>query len=116
MRAGEWKVSCSAFRKKLDLDDGDFECWNNLARGYVMLKQKKRAFYAMREACKHEYENWKVWENFCVMSIDVGAFSEVRKPKNNNPFGTLLAPFLFLHATPCAPCDILYFVPTLVGC
>ena len=77
MRAENWKVSCGAFRRKLDIDEGDFECWNNLARGYVMLKQKKRAFYAMREACKHEYENWKVWENFLVMSIDAGAFAEV---------------------------------------
>eukprot|EP00040_Diaphanoeca_grandis_P002477 m.21845 g.21845 ORF g.21845 m.21845 type:complete len:896 (-) comp13567_c0_seq1:184-2871(-) len=77
MRAEEWKVSCLAFRSRLTLDSDDFESWNNLARGYIKLKMKRRAFYALREAVKFEYNNWKVWDNYVATAVDVGAFVEV---------------------------------------
>jgi len=57
-----------AFRRKLDLDQDDFQAWNNLGHAYIKLKQNRRAFYALKEATKYEYQNWKVWDNICGVS------------------------------------------------
>lgn len=31
---------------------------------------------ASQEATKRAFENWKVWENYCAVSVDVGSFHE----------------------------------------
>lgn len=56
-----------------------FEAWNNLARCYIRLQQKNRAWKALQEAIKCNYDNWMVWDNAMVVSIDCGEFEEVRE-------------------------------------
>lgn len=54
-----------------------FEAWNNLAKCYIKSGQKSRAYYALKEAIKCNYENWMVWDNLMVVSVDCGCFEEV---------------------------------------
>lgn len=39
-----------------------------------MNKDKRKAFYAFKEASKCDHGNWRVWENLVVAAVDVGAF------------------------------------------
>jgi len=54
-----------------------FEAWNNLAKCYIKNGQKSRAYYALKEAVKCNYESWMVWDNLMVVSVDCGCFEEV---------------------------------------
>jgi len=54
-----------------------FEAWNNLAKCYVKIGNKSRAYYALKEAVKFNYENWMVWDNFMVVSVDLRCFENV---------------------------------------
>lgn len=54
-----------------------FEAWNNLAKCYIKSGQKSRAYYALKEAVKCNYENWMVWDNLMAVSVDCGCFEEV---------------------------------------
>jgi len=56
-----------------------FEAWNNVAKCYVKLGQKARAWRALQEAVKCQYENWKVWDNLMVVSIDCCEYDEVNQ-------------------------------------
>eukprot|EP00041_Stephanoeca_diplocostata_P021709 m.510963 g.510963 ORF g.510963 m.510963 type:complete len:867 (-) comp21890_c0_seq1:289-2889(-) len=76
-RIKEWEVVVHAFRQKVDIDQEDYESWSNLAQGYIKLGRKRKAYFALREACKNEYSNWKLWENLLWVSVDVGAFADV---------------------------------------
>lgn len=39
--------------------------------------QKERAYRALQEAVKCNFENWKVWDNLKNVSADCGQFEEV---------------------------------------
>ena len=54
-----------------------FEAWNNLSKAYVKMNQKVRAWTTLQESLKWNYENWRVWDNYMIVSTDVGKFSEV---------------------------------------
>lgn len=54
-----------------------FEAWNNLSKAYVKMNQKHRAWLILQESLKWNYENWRVWDNYMVVSTDVGRFHEV---------------------------------------
>lgn len=58
-------------------DDGNFLAWNNLSKAYIKLNQKERAWRTLREAIKCNYEEWKIWENFMIVSIEIGALDDV---------------------------------------
>eukprot|EP00056_Hartaetosiga_gracilis_P008534 m.121986 g.121986 ORF g.121986 m.121986 type:complete len:980 (-) comp12932_c2_seq4:1602-4541(-) len=76
MRVEDFATATNAFRRRIDLDDNDFESWNNLANGYMKLGQRKRAYYAFHQATKQAYDNWKVWENFSVVCVAVNKTAE----------------------------------------
>ncbi len=48
-----------------------------MAKCYTKLGQKARAWKALQEAVKCNYENWKVWDNLMVVSIDCCEYEEV---------------------------------------
>lgn len=54
-----------------------FEAWNNLSKAYVKMNQKVRAWKTLQESLKWNYENWRVWDNYMIVSTDVGEFQEV---------------------------------------
>ena len=59
-----------------------FEAWNNLARCYVKLEQKERAWRVLQEAVRCDFENWKVWDNIMVIATDIGVFDDVVRSYN----------------------------------
>nr|CAD7257445.1 unnamed protein product [Timema shepardi] len=72
-----WELCATAYRRYCVLDSENFEAWNNLAKAYVKLGQKPRAWRALQEAVKCNFENWRVWDNILAVGMDCGEFSEV---------------------------------------
>lgn len=35
-----------------------------MAAAYIKNNQKDKAYTVLQEALKHDYENWKIWENY----------------------------------------------------
>ncbi|XP_050441456.1 tetratricopeptide repeat protein 27 [Adelges cooleyi] len=79
MAVERWTEAAEAYRRYCDLETDCFEAWNNLARCYIKSGQKSRAYYALKEAVKCNYENWMVWDNLMVVSVDCGCFEEAIK-------------------------------------
>ncbi|XP_011497228.1 PREDICTED: tetratricopeptide repeat protein 27 [Ceratosolen solmsi marchali] len=77
MQIKDWKVAASAYRKYCVLEQSNFEVWNNLAKVYIKLGDKRRAWYSLQDAIKCNFNKWEVWGNLMVVSIDLGHFSEV---------------------------------------
>ncbi|XP_025190484.1 tetratricopeptide repeat protein 27 [Melanaphis sacchari] len=74
-----WSEAAEAYRRYCDIESDCFEAWNNLAKCYIKNGQKSRAYYALKEAVKCNYENWMVWDNLMVVSVDCGCFEEAIK-------------------------------------
>lgn len=72
-----WSIAAKAYRRCCVLDPENFEAWNNLSKAYVNLGQKNRAWKSLQEALKWDYENWRVWENFLIVSLDCAVMDEV---------------------------------------
>ncbi|XP_050523724.1 tetratricopeptide repeat protein 27 [Daktulosphaira vitifoliae] len=79
MTEEKWVDASEAYRRYCDLENDCFEAWNNLAKCYIKNGQKSRAYYALKEAVKCNYENWMVWDNLMVVSVDCGCFEEAIK-------------------------------------
>ncbi|KAL1131101.1 hypothetical protein AAG570_012338 [Ranatra chinensis] len=73
----KWEDSATAYRRYCALEPDSFEAWNNLAKAYILLGQKQRAYNALQEAVKCNYEKWQVWDNLMAVSSDCGDFEEV---------------------------------------
>ncbi|KAJ1547891.1 hypothetical protein HK096_009770, partial [Nowakowskiella sp. JEL0078] len=43
------------------------------------MKQKRDAWRALREAIRHNFENYQIWQNYMYTSVDLGEFSEVMR-------------------------------------
>ncbi|XP_077297807.1 tetratricopeptide repeat protein 27 [Arctopsyche grandis] len=72
-----WELSATAYRRYTYLEPNSFEAWNNLAKVYVKQGNKERAHKALSEALKYNYDNWQVWENMLIVSLDTGHFDDV---------------------------------------
>ncbi|KAJ9583690.1 hypothetical protein L9F63_021962 [Diploptera punctata] len=77
-----WSLCASAYQRYCSLDPESFEAWNNLSKAYVKLNQKQRAWKTLQEALKWNYENWKLWDNYMIVSVDVGQLYEAMKAYN----------------------------------
>lgn len=73
----DWKLAATAYRHYCALEQTNFEAWNNLAKAYVKLGDKPRAWRSLQDAVKCNYDKWEVWDNLMVVSIDLGHFSEI---------------------------------------
>ena len=71
-----WSIAAKTYRKYCNYEPDNFEAWNNLANAYIKLDQKSRAFTVLQEAVKCDYDNWKIWDNILVISVDCGHFEE----------------------------------------
>uniref|UniRef100_A0A6G1SLV1 Tetratricopeptide repeat protein 27 n=1 Tax=Aceria tosichella TaxID=561515 RepID=A0A6G1SLV1_9ACAR len=69
--------AAECYRNLTYQDDGSFLAWNNLSKAYIKLNQKERALRTLREAIKCNYEEWKIWENFMLVAVEVGALDDV---------------------------------------
>lgn len=77
LEEGQWELCATAYRRYCSLEPESFEAWNNLAKAYIKTGQKARAYRALQEAVKCNYENWKVWDNLMAVSTDCADFEEV---------------------------------------
>ncbi|XP_015179138.1 PREDICTED: tetratricopeptide repeat protein 27 [Polistes dominula] len=73
----DWKLAAMAYRRYCALEQMNFEAWNNLAKAYIKLGDKYRAWKVLHEAIKCNHDRWEVWDNLMVVSIDLGQFLEV---------------------------------------
>ncbi|CAD7005825.1 tetratricopeptide repeat protein 27 [Ceratitis capitata] len=65
-----WELAVHAYITYTHIEPLGFESWNNLAKALVKLGDKVRAHKVLSESLKCNYNNWKVWENFMVVSVD----------------------------------------------
>ncbi|KAF7272418.1 tetratricopeptide repeat protein 27 [Rhynchophorus ferrugineus] len=72
-----WQVAATAYKRYTTLEPDGFEAWNNLAQAYLKIGNKRSAHQALLEALKCNFENWKVWENFLLVSSDISMYSDV---------------------------------------
>lgn len=72
-----WELAAKAYRHYTNIEPNGYESWNNLAKAYLNLGDKRRAHKILTEALRCNYDNWKVWENFLIVSIDTGNFEDV---------------------------------------
>lgn len=77
LQVEDWKLAATAYRHYCALEQSTFEAWNNLAKAYIKLGDKPRAWKSLQDAIKCNYDRWEVWDNLMVVSIDLGHFSEV---------------------------------------
>lgn len=71
-----WALAADAYRRYTSIEPNGFECWNNLSKAYINLGDKPRAHKVLQEALKCNFSNWKVWENFLLVSVDTGNFED----------------------------------------
>lgn len=77
LNVNDWKLAATTYRKYTCIEPHNFESWNNLAKAYVKLGEKTRAHFALQEALKYSFENWRVWDNFMVVSADTSNFEDL---------------------------------------
>lgn len=55
--------------------------WNSCFFDFSLFffSPRNKAFRTLQEALKCNYEHWQIWENFIVVSVDIGAFAEAIK-------------------------------------
>ncbi|XP_057377095.1 tetratricopeptide repeat protein 27-like isoform X1 [Daphnia carinata] len=82
MEIEDWEIAASAYRRYCMLNSESFEAWNNVAKCYTKLGQKTRAWKALQEAVKCNYDNWKIWDNLMVVSIDCCEYEEAIRSYN----------------------------------
>lgn len=72
----KYELASNAYIRYTQLEPNGFESWNNLAKCFIKLGNKKRAHKVLQESLKCNYDNWKIWENFLLVSIDIGCFED----------------------------------------
>merc|ERR1711936_87271 len=82
MELENWELGAKSYRSYCAMEQDSFEAWNNLARCYVDLKQKERAWKVLQEAVRCDFENWKIWDNMMVIAVDIGVFDDTIRAYN----------------------------------
>ncbi|XP_043513485.1 tetratricopeptide repeat protein 27 [Frieseomelitta varia] len=77
LQVEDWKLAVTAYKHYCALEQTTFEAWNNLAKAYIKLGDKAKAWKSLQDAIKCNYDQWQIWDNLMVVSIDLGHFSEV---------------------------------------
>ncbi|KAJ7733558.1 hypothetical protein DFH07DRAFT_928735 [Mycena maculata] len=96
MRVEDWTEARVAFGRCVSIDEEDGESWSNLASMYMRMgannkmvdesaedasdsvpfENKLLAFRALKQGLRSAYENWRMWYNYMIVSIQVGELSE----------------------------------------
>ena len=77
-----WELGAKSYRSYCSLEMDSFEAWNNLAKCYIKLDQKERAWRVLQEALRCDYDNWKVWDNLMLIATDIAVFDDVIRAYN----------------------------------
>ena len=76
MSVEDYELAAIAYRRVVQFETNSFEAWNNLSKAYIKLGQKVRSWKTLQESIKCNYDEWKIWENYIAVCVDVGAFAE----------------------------------------
>ncbi|KAJ7031893.1 hypothetical protein C8F04DRAFT_1004517 [Mycena alexandri] len=94
MRVEDWAEAKTAFSRCVSIDEEDGESWSNLASMYMRMgvnnemeesasgsaavpfENKLLAFRALKQGLRSAYENWRMWYNYMIVSMEVGELSE----------------------------------------
>ncbi|KAG9127425.1 hypothetical protein FRC07_013989 [Ceratobasidium sp. 392] len=102
VREEAWIEARDAFARCVGIDEEDGESWNNIASVYMRMDErgltggedltadedstptstdlkftnKMLAFRALKQGLKYSYENWRMWQNYIIVAVDVGELSE----------------------------------------
>lgn len=95
MHMQKWTEARDAFRRQVAVDEEDSEGWNNLAAVYLRLNEenvpegekpppvsfenKLLAFRALKSGIRTSFDNWRMWQNYMVVAVDVGQLSEAAR-------------------------------------
>lgn len=71
-----YEGAARAFQRCVTLEPDNAEAWNNLSSAFIRLQKKDKAFRTLQEALRCNFEHWQIWENFILVSTDVGEFAE----------------------------------------
>ena len=77
-----WELGAKSYRSYCSFEMDSFEAWNNLAKCYIKLDMKERAWRVLQEALRCDYDNWKVWDNLMVIATDIAVFDDVIRSYN----------------------------------
>lgn len=77
LQTENWQIMATAYRRYTNLEPDSFEAWNNLAQSYLKIGNKRSAHFAIHQALKCNYDNWKIWENLLLVSFDISNYSDV---------------------------------------
>ncbi|XP_065914179.1 tetratricopeptide repeat protein 27-like isoform X2 [Dysidea avara] len=69
-------LAVKAFRRCVLLDSDNAEAWNNLSAVHLKRNEKEKAFHCLLEAVKGCYDNWRIWENYLLVSTETGHYNE----------------------------------------
>ncbi|XP_054164779.1 tetratricopeptide repeat protein 27-like [Oppia nitens] len=73
----DYELAATGYRRYIQFETSSFEAWNNLSKAYIKLGQKFRSWKTLQEAIKCNYDEWKIWDNYIAVCVDIGAFTEV---------------------------------------
>ncbi|XP_062128579.1 tetratricopeptide repeat protein 27 [Drosophila sulfurigaster albostrigata] len=74
-----WELAVKCYLAYTHLEPNGFESWNNLAKALIKLGDKQRAHRLLGEALKCNYNNWKVWENYMLVSVDTSHWEDAMR-------------------------------------
>ncbi|TIB69720.1 hypothetical protein E3Q23_04262 [Wallemia mellicola] len=86
IRLEDWDGAIEAFSRCVAIEDDDAESWNNLASVYLRLgdkavthESKMNAFRALKQGSRYGFDNWRIWQNLMIVSIDVGELADATR-------------------------------------
>jgi tetratricopeptide (TPR) repeat protein len=82
LETGQYELAAEAFTRCVSIEQQDGESWNNLASALLRIApqagsdRRRDAWTALKTATQIKHESWRMWENYMLVSLDVGELSE----------------------------------------